>query len=281
VKQFGIGEVESDDEAEVPADMMKAKDLTFETNVRGHFILPPLESLVNIKQRQRVVRGYIGAVYRKQNLTFNFHLLTIVVGKFTGYKKAAFPYLLAAKDGQNVYSPECVPANFSLGDPDHLTGFKISSLYNHWLSRQQKKLQPFIVLNAGPLHHTLVSKTEKPKGKKRKLEYVPVSSNEPSDEGEKEEGSDNARNDVPPLKFGPPGAGQSKPYNPKSRTGGVNKAKVRDSFLLCSKMLLFIGSSQDGNGASEDSPGGLARKKETDVPKKVSQNLSSDDNQLY
>jgi hypothetical protein len=133
---------------------------------------------------------------------------------------------------QNVYSPECVPPSFSLGDLDHLTGFKISSLYNHWLSRQQKKLQPFIVLNAGPLHHTLVAKTEKPKGKKTKLEYVPFS----SDEGENEDESDDGRKDVPPLKFGPPTAGPSKPYNLKSRRGdieGVNKAKVRDSFLLC------------------------------------------------
>jgi hypothetical protein len=121
-----------------------------------------------------------------------------------------------------------------LGDPDHLTGFKISSLYNHWLGRQQKKLQPFIVLNAGPLYHTLVGKSENPKGKKRKLEYVPVSSNEPSDEGKKEEEPDNVRNNVPPLKFGPPGAGSSKLSNLKSRTRGVDKAKVINSFLLCS-----------------------------------------------
>jgi hypothetical protein len=67
VKQFGIGELDSDDEAEVPADMVKAKDLSFDTNIRGHFIVPPLENFKNTKQRQRVVRGYIGAVYRKQN----------------------------------------------------------------------------------------------------------------------------------------------------------------------------------------------------------------------
>jgi hypothetical protein len=92
--------------------------------------------------------------------------------------------------------------------------------------------------------------------KKRKLEYVPVSSNEPSNKGEKEDESDNGRKDVPPLKFGPPMAGPSKLYNSISRRGnieGVNKAKVRDSFLLCSEMLLLIDSSQDRNEASEDS----------------------------
>jgi hypothetical protein len=55
-----------DDKAEVPADMQKAKDLHFEKNERGHYILPPLANYNTTKQRQRVVRGYIGAVYRKQ-----------------------------------------------------------------------------------------------------------------------------------------------------------------------------------------------------------------------
>ena len=64
VRQFGIEKLEPDDEAEIPADMQKAKDITFEKNEKGHFILPPLSNYNTTKQRQRVVRGYIGAVYR-------------------------------------------------------------------------------------------------------------------------------------------------------------------------------------------------------------------------
>jgi len=64
VKQFGNEDVESDEDGEVPADMQKAKDIVFEKNDKGHFILPPMDNYNTTKQRQRVVRGYIGAVYR-------------------------------------------------------------------------------------------------------------------------------------------------------------------------------------------------------------------------
>jgi hypothetical protein len=72
VRQFGIEKLQPDDEGEVPADMQKAKDITFEKNERGHFILPPLANYNTTKQRQRVVRGYIGAVYRKQIFFFHY-----------------------------------------------------------------------------------------------------------------------------------------------------------------------------------------------------------------
>lgn len=64
VKQFGMNDLESNDEAEVPVDMQKAKDIAFQKNGLGHLILPPLDGQ-NTKQRQRLVRGYIGAVYRQ------------------------------------------------------------------------------------------------------------------------------------------------------------------------------------------------------------------------
>ena len=63
VKQFRISELGSDDEAEVLADMQKAKDISFEKNDCGHFILPPIENHHSMKQRQRIIRAYIGAVY--------------------------------------------------------------------------------------------------------------------------------------------------------------------------------------------------------------------------
>jgi hypothetical protein len=63
-KQFGAKEMDSDDEAEVPAHMQKAKDIQFEVNKKGYFILPPKTDIKTIKGRQRVIRGYIGAVYR-------------------------------------------------------------------------------------------------------------------------------------------------------------------------------------------------------------------------
>ena len=63
-KQFGTKELESDDNAEVPVDMQKAKDIVFERNDWGEFILPPMEDFRTTKQKQRIIRGYIGAVYR-------------------------------------------------------------------------------------------------------------------------------------------------------------------------------------------------------------------------
>ena len=57
--------MESDDEAEVPVDVQKAKDIEFERKKRGDYVLPPMGNFKFIKQRQRVVRGYIGAVYHQ------------------------------------------------------------------------------------------------------------------------------------------------------------------------------------------------------------------------
>lgn len=64
VKQFGSKDQDEDDEDEdVPVHFIKAKDLTFETDKDGEFILPNFRNLKTIRQKQRVVRGYIGAVY--------------------------------------------------------------------------------------------------------------------------------------------------------------------------------------------------------------------------
>ena len=64
-KQFGLRDLGSDDEEEVPVDMQKAKNLEFSKNKRGDLILPPIEYFKTIRQRQRVIRGYIGAIYCK------------------------------------------------------------------------------------------------------------------------------------------------------------------------------------------------------------------------
>ena len=64
LKQFGVKELDSEDNAEVPVNFQKAKDLEFKKNASGKFILPPIGNFQTTRQRQRVVRGYIGAVYR-------------------------------------------------------------------------------------------------------------------------------------------------------------------------------------------------------------------------
>lgn len=106
--------------------------------------------------------------------------LTKGTGKFTGYSRSAFPYILAAKEDQNIFSDECTPKKFQLMDPDHLTSSEIDSLYNHWAGRQRKGLQPFIILNASPQHAAFVKKSEKVKGK-REIPYVEVSEDEDSE----------------------------------------------------------------------------------------------------
>jgi hypothetical protein len=64
LKQFGVKELDSDDNAPVPVQFQKAKDIEFKKNKKGEFILPPIQNFNTVRQRQRVVRGYIGAVYR-------------------------------------------------------------------------------------------------------------------------------------------------------------------------------------------------------------------------
>lgn len=72
VGQFGLREMESGDEAEVPVNFRKAKEIIFEKNRRGEFILPPMENYKKIKEKQRVIRGYVGAVYRESVLGYSF-----------------------------------------------------------------------------------------------------------------------------------------------------------------------------------------------------------------
>ena len=75
VKHFGLKEKDSDDDdADVPARMMKAKDIEFRKNRKGVYILPHYSDYPVVKDRQRVIRGYIGKVYRQ---SFYFVLLFI------------------------------------------------------------------------------------------------------------------------------------------------------------------------------------------------------------
>ena len=62
-KQLRVKEPDSGDEAEVPVHLQKAKNLQFEKNDHGDFILPPLSNYRTVCEKQRVVHGYIGAVY--------------------------------------------------------------------------------------------------------------------------------------------------------------------------------------------------------------------------
>jgi hypothetical protein len=126
-----------------------------------------------------------------------------MTGEFTGNKIAAFPYILASKEDQIIYSAECVPGGFSLSDPDHLPAFKIETLYTHWLTRQSKKLPPFIVLNPGPLHIS-AKKSEKVKGKK-KMEYEEVSTDDDEEEVQDSPDGDGGEIGFPlAAKYGPP-----------------------------------------------------------------------------
>ena len=136
VKQFGLKDLDSDDEGEVPVHMQKAKDIAFERNREGEYILPDMSNYRTIRQRQRVVRGYIGAVYSMSFQPPGLCFLIQMTGEFTGNSRAAFPYSLASKEDQTIFSPECVPEGFTLSDPDHLSGVKIVALYSHWWRRQ-------------------------------------------------------------------------------------------------------------------------------------------------
>jgi len=159
-------------------------------------------------------------------------------GEFTGYKRAGFPYLNAANEDQNIYSPDCVPEGFSLIDPDHITGFNITKLYNHWLLRQKNKLEPFIILNPGPLHQAAAKKSKQVKGKAKA--YVPVStddedgadSSDDGGEGGKKKSTGGAQSDeeeeeaVRP-KIGPP-RGKKPPIASSSRLPIASSSRLED-----------------------------------------------------
>ena len=122
-------------------------------------------------------------------LILRLFFLIKLTGDFTGYSRSAFPYLLAAKPDQNIFSTDSVPEGFTLSDPDHLNTFKIEALYLNWLRRQKKGLPPFVIINASPQHGVTRKKSQKSakaKGKE-KMEYVEVCS---QDESVKENGGE-------------------------------------------------------------------------------------------
>lgn len=63
-KQFGLKDLDSDDDVEVPVHFKKAREIEFQKNKQGEYVLPPMSDFKTIRQKQRIVRGYIGAVYR-------------------------------------------------------------------------------------------------------------------------------------------------------------------------------------------------------------------------
>ena len=63
VKQFGFEELDSEDEMDLLVDAQKAKNLIFEKNENGDFIILDKSNFKLIHQKQRVVWGYIGMVY--------------------------------------------------------------------------------------------------------------------------------------------------------------------------------------------------------------------------
>jgi hypothetical protein len=78
------------------------------------------------------------------------------------------------KDSQTIFSTDCIPEEFTLSDPDYLTGSKITALYSHWWKQQKKRLAPFIVLNASLNHGISRKKTAGNLKGKWKIEYVGI-----------------------------------------------------------------------------------------------------------
>jgi hypothetical protein len=107
-------------------------------------------------------------------------------GEFTDNQNAAFPYILASKEDQTIFAPDCVPEGFVLSDPDHLQAVHVRALYLHWLKRQEKKLPAFIILNCSPQHQKSERTSAKAKGK-RKMEYLEVNSDDEEVESERED----------------------------------------------------------------------------------------------
>jgi hypothetical protein len=77
MKQFGVEKLDSDEDAEVPVHMKKAKDIEFIKNANGDFILPPKVDIKTNRGMQRVIRGYVGAVYR-QIFSFSFSFILLI-----------------------------------------------------------------------------------------------------------------------------------------------------------------------------------------------------------
>ena len=66
LKELGVKKDSGDDDDEaVPPHLQKAKHIEFARNDIGDFILPPLNNLKKVRDKQRVVRAYIGAVYSR------------------------------------------------------------------------------------------------------------------------------------------------------------------------------------------------------------------------
>jgi hypothetical protein len=181
-------------------------------------------------------------------------------GEFTGSQKAAFPFILAAKDDQMIYSPDCVPEGFSLSDPDHLQASNIISLYNHWLGRQKKGLAPFIILSSSPLHGPTLKKSDKGKGKKKTTPYVEVTDTSSSDGSDDEEDDRDVEKDV---------------VDPAPKVAGKN-SKVPDSTTPPSQA---AGPSSQAlprrGGKSKPSKVGMELVKKTGVDKTVTRNPES------
>jgi hypothetical protein len=147
-----------------------------------------------------------------------------------------------------------------LGDPDHITGSNIDSLYGHWQERQRKGLEPFVVLNAGPLHEASKKKSPKAKGKgKAKAQWVSCSSDDEksqdgeevaggdleneeeedkSESDEKEEEEEEEEEEEPPArKFGPP-FGKARSFGPSTKVDGSVTQEAGPSNISTSKKSL-------------------------------------------
>src|ERR1700679_821275 len=140
-----------------------------------------------------------------------------MIGDFTGSKTAQFPFSLAKKTDQNIYSTDCVPDAFVLDDPDHIKTDDINRLYNLWLQRQSDGLSPFIILHANSKHGTKAKKPKKGKGK-QKASWVEVGSDDEDVRSEEEEEVEMEE----PVKIGPPSR-KGKSYNDAGPSGSTQK----------------------------------------------------------
>jgi hypothetical protein len=112
VKQFGLDELDADDDAEVPVLMQKAKNIEFERDEGGQLILPPMSEFKTIREKQRVIRGYIGAVYRQYIHFIIISVSELKLRRFHGESKGCFSlyvcFRTSTTDILSAFSPRGV-----------------------------------------------------------------------------------------------------------------------------------------------------------------------------
>ena len=189
-----------------------------------------MDNYRTICQKQRVIHGYIGAVYHMYSHIIGFFFLIQTIGDFTGSSRLSFPHSLAAKDDQIIFSSDCVTEGFRLSDPDQLTALQIKALKIYWWGQQSKGVVLFIALNASPNHWVSSKKKSDDLKGKCKMEYVQVDMDEEGSEG---------RNNIPIASDGDEEMPPAVKIGPLKRTGKRNPTCTEDPVQVPDDSMLF------------------------------------------